>query len=253
MSEVDYSRFLYKREGAENLPEYDNVAKDYSSFEKKPAKKRKAGNFIFVFIVILICFGLLFMAVDIFSNGELVAAISSSLRKNDLEYYFVAAEKQDKGAAYAKSITVKQGGGAGYIYYDGGKAYVVYSVLSDYAKAESVAAKNSETKVIVLGKRTSDSFYKSMDGLFREFCRTVEDYDNGALTDSGFTGRAERIKTSVSALLSDKKTSGDAKKKELCEFAIDGINNLSVSDGVKSEFLSKARYFIAGWAVSQCG
>ena len=235
------------------MPEYDNVAKDYSSFEKKPAKKRKAGNFIFVFIVILICFGLLFMAVDIFSNGKLVAAISSSLRKNDLEYYFVAAEKQDKGAAYAKSITVKQGGGAGYIYYDGGKAYVVYSVLSDYAKAESVAAKNSETKVIVLGKRISDSFYKSMDGLFREFCQAVEDYDNGALTDSGFTGRAERIKTSVSALLSDKKTSGDAKKKELCEFTIDGINNLSVSDGVKSEFLSKARYFIAGWAVSQCG
>ncbi len=253
MSEVDYSRFLYKRDGAENLSVPDTATKDYVSFEKKRVKKRKAWNFIFVLTVLLICFGLLFMAIDIFSNGKLVAVISSSLRKNDYEYYFVAAEKQDKGAAYSKSITVKQGGGAGYIYYDGGKTYVVYSVLTDYAKAESVAAKNSETKVVVLGKRTSDSFYKSMDELFKEFCRAVEDYDNGALTDSGFTGRAERIKSSVSVLVSDKKTSDDAKKKELCDFVTDGINNLSVSDGVKSEFLSKARYFIAGWAVSQCG
>lgn len=253
MSEVDYSRFLYKREGAGNSPTRVVETKDNSPLKKKPSKRRKAGNFFFVLVVLLLCFGLIFMAVDIFGNGKLVAVISSSLRQNDFEYYFVAAEKQDKGAAYSKSITVKQGGGAGYIYYDGGKAYVVYSVLTDYAKAESVAAKNSETKVVVLGKRTSDSFYKNMDELFKEFCRAVEDYDNGALTDSGFTGRAEKIKSSVSVLVSDKKTADDAKKKELCEFVTDGINNLSVSDGVKSEFLSKARYFIAGWAVSQCG
>jgi len=262
--EVDYSRFAYKREGektGERATEKKPFPADYSveyevssptPFEKRSGKRKKrGGNVIFVLFVLFLCFALILLATDIISNGKIAATLTSALRKNDYEYYAVAVEKQDRSSAYSKSLTVKQGGGAGYVYIKDNRFYVLFSAYADMTEANNVAAKNTDSTVLVFGKKGKDSFYTEMDDLFKTFAETVTDYDEGLLTDSGFNGRKESIKTAVQKLSQDKK-SNSSDKKALCSFVSDGLDALVVSEGTKSEFLSNARYFLAGWLVSLC-
>lgn len=241
MPEVDYSRFVYERE-KEEITEPRLLRKD---------KKKSGGNVLFVIVTVIICFALVILAVDIFSNGKIASSVSASLRKNDYEYYVVATEKQDKGAAYSKSMAVKQGGGAGYVFTDGKKIYVFYSVFYNEADAKAVAAKNPDTTVLSFGRKGKNAFYSELDRLFAEFCALVTGYDDGTVTDSEFSGGTSKIKESLVALMNDDKYSSDAEKRALCEYLIKGTEELKTTR-IKTDFLSGARYFMSGWAVSVC-
>lgn len=263
MSEVDYSRFVYKRENQEGnavagsateereVPS-ERAETNYTppTFSSVPSKKKKKRSFLFAFFVIFLCFALILLAVDIFSNGKVVQVIRQTLSKNDYEYYVVAAENRNNEMAYTKSLTVKQGGGAGYIYNTEEKIYVVFSPYTDMSSAEKVSAKNTDTVVLSLGRKGKNSFFTKMDGCFKEMCEAVKAYDEGVLTDSDFNGKKEKVRLAVAELQRNENLSDE--KKNLCLFVLSGLDEMKVNLGVKSEFLSSARYFLTGWVISIC-
>lgn len=252
MSEVDYLQFAYKREKQNSLPSenYDRGYRQVEVEEKRSKKSKGKTNVFFVITVVFLCFCLVLLAADIFSNGKVVASISSLVRQKSYSYYFVAAKASDMAEAYGECLTVKNGGGAGYIYSDSDEVFVVYSVFCDEAEAQSVAEKNLSAEVVEVSIKSGDTFVETMDKAIVSICQAIYEYDKGTLTDSGFVGVVEEIKKQVSELSAQEKTISDKNKSSLCEYVTTGIEKVSISSDSRSAFLSGARYFVVGWVTS---
>ncbi len=225
MEEVDYTKFLYKRESEKkaDIP----PARPYKT-------KSGCGTKVFVILIIVVCFSLLLLAVDIVSDGKVVSAISDRIT-GGYDFYLVGVDGKSPSDLYEKSLSVKIGGGGGYIL-DGA---VIYSVYADREVADRVAKKNGATvnEINISTTKRNKIMKKGLDILIA----TVTDYDEGDISDGDFYRRMGEIKSILSELPSDD---------SMRSYLFDGLTDIAIPHGVKTEFLSSARYFLIGWVSS---
>ncbi len=157
MDEIDYSKFLYKK----------NVVIEKPKKRKKPTSPRYK-KFLYASVVILLCFSILFLTVDFFGKGILSDSLISIFSQSNYSYYLVVEECKNKDMAYACSISSKNGGGAGYIFNDDNIFYVAYAAYLTKTDASNVVSKNTNANMSVY-----TISFKSND---TDFCNLVYDF-----------------------------------------------------------------------------
>jgi hypothetical protein len=241
MSDVDYSQFFYKKKTGK-----ESVKKQDTPIPVEPKKKRSK---FFVFVVLLLCFGLVFFSVDFFNNGYLIDTITIAFKGNTYAYYMVVSELSSRELAYAQSLLVQQGGGSGYIWQEEDSYYVVYSLYVDKATANAIASKNSRTFV-------KDASYNSKNTEVFNLCnRIIEelsngciDYENGVITESQLLEMINTEKTEAYNLIDE--LSNSKENTIILNLALDSLEELDVASTSKLNLLSDIRYVCSSIAVN---
>lgn len=241
MSEVDYTQFMYKK----------NVdKKEEKKVVATPVRTKNKSNKLFVFVVILLCFGLVFFTIDFFKNGYLSNIVSSAFKGNNYEYYMVVSEHATRELAYEQSNLIKDGGGSGYIVQDD-KYFVVYSLYMDKSSANVVANKNTRTFVKSISYTTKNTeVFNFCNDVITMLSEASRDYETGALTESELLSmiatkivEAKELRTNVQ----------DAKKEEkenLLNLTIECLENINVAKSSKINLISDIRYLCSSIAIN---
>ncbi|NLL55732.1 MAG: hypothetical protein GX242_00765 [Clostridiales bacterium] len=248
MSEVDYTQFIYKKCTSNNQEE--NIAKKKPKNKKTPTDYMGRSNKFFVFVVVLLCFGIVFLSVDFFNNGKLTSFVLKAFDGNSYNYYLVVSEHPSRELAYEQSAIVKDGGGSGYVWQDE-KYLVVYSLYMDKSSAVSVANKNTRAYVKSLS-------YSSKKTEVFNFCNTListlstasYDYEKGQITESELLSIT---KNQINEAKELKETLQKKKPKEsvhLLNLAIESLNNINIVKPSKIEIISDIRYVCSSLAIN---
>lgn len=243
MPEVDYSQFYYRRES-------EKEKKTPPPEKKKPKRSKRP---LLVLFVLILLFGIVFFAADVFTDGFLLSSVKDALSGNDYEYYFVVTQVSGREMAHAKSLLVQQGGGSGYIM-TGKEGYnVVYSVYFERSEAEAVASKNSGTFVYAQGFSSDErEFYNTLGVWMETVLSEADDLEKGTVSESDFYGTITEAKNTLIALKEKALNENNSVAVNLSEYFIAGINNLETGKGTRLQLLSDVRYLISGVASSAC-
>lgn len=241
MSEVDYTQFAYKK----------NVDKKEEKKEAKmPIREKNKSNKLFIFVVILLCFGLVFFSVDFFKNGYLVNLISNAFKGNSYNYYLVVSEHSSRELAYQQSENIKKGGGSGYVWQDE-KYYVVYSLYIDKSSATTVANKNTRTSVKTVeytSKKTE--VFNFCNEIIKKLSISSNDYETGAKTESELLSDISSLLTEAKALSLKLKNSKKQDEINLLNLTIECLNNINVAKSSKLALISDIRYVCSSIAIN---
>lgn len=242
MPEVDYSQFYYRREGdKEKTPPPER---------KKPKRSKRP---LLVIFVLVLLFGIIFFAADLFTDGYILSSVKDALSKNDYEYYFVVTQVSGRDTAHAKSLLVRQGGGSGYIMTGEEGFLVVYSVYFERSEAEAVASKNTGTYVYAKGFSSDDrEFYNTLGVCMGTLLSSSDDLEKGTLSESEFFGRTEDAKNTLLSLKEKALDNNRSVVVNLAEYFISGLNGLDPGKDTRLKLLSDVRYLISGVASSAC-
>lgn len=253
MNEVDYSAFFYKREPPDRTEEREKTDTDIPNSQpekersKNPLKRRPKGGWkrvLFTLTVLLLLFALTVVVVDFFSGGKLTEKVFSAFRGSDYEYYFVVTDCGKRDYAYAQSLLVREGGGAGYVFTDE-TCSVGYAVFCDKQKADEVSKKNRNTYVKIVGFSTKNTdFCNAFDGYLRTISASIDGFERGELTEAECYSVLSAVqKEAKERLVEGEKNLSDPEKAVLSYLA-DSLSSNEWSKGTKVAFLSDLRYLL---------
>lgn len=259
MSEVDYSKFYYKRNTRTKGPPSrarkraaeSATQKSGEAFEGAAvggARAGRKGNGLFVLTVLILCTAIVFAVANSFGGGFLSEYVSALFKGNSYNYYLVAAEFSSRELAYANSAIVKEGGGSGYIMQDG-NYFVVYSLYSDKGAANKVAAKNNRTFVKEISYKSKNTeVFNCVNDVVYGLSTACTGYENGEITESELLSVINTQTAKVTAL-SQKLDAADSSSK-LLQLTLACLNNLNIAKGTKMENLSAIRFAASSIAVN---
>lgn len=243
MSEVDYSQFYYRRESEKEI-------KTPPPEKRKPKRSKRP---LLVFFVLILLFGIVLFAADVFTDGYLLTSVKDALSKNDYEFYFVVTQVSGREMAHAKSLLVRQGGGSGYIMTGKEGYYVVYSVYFERSEAETVASKNTGTFVYAQGFSSDErEFYNTLSVCMETVMASSDALEKGTASESEFYGTVTEAKNSLISVKEKALKENRTVEVNLAEYFIAGINNLQTGKETRLSLLSDVRYLISGVASSAC-
>jgi hypothetical protein len=119
-------------------------------YREKAFHRNKSRNALVVSILILISFIVIILTSESLGGLPIATAIKTLIRpRDDGSYFFLVSngfDTKSESSAFAKIIT--NGGGAGYVYVEKQRYFVVVSTYLDKKSAESVMAKNKSLNMI---------------------------------------------------------------------------------------------------------
>ncbi len=192
--EVDYSAFYYKKtEGA--VPTKVSEKGNTPEGKEKNKKSSKGKKILRTVFVLLLCGIAVFFCADFFGKGFLSDAVCSIFSEKTYTYYVVSENVSSRFVAYANSITVREKGGAGYIFTDDGY-YVALSTYYDKQKGDAVRNKNSNSVVYSLQIRTKEEeLMSAIDDFVKDFCDGAEGLEKGEAGEGELTELSLRYLT----------------------------------------------------------
>lgn len=98
-------------------------------------------------VTIFLCLVVALILANVWSGEKIIAAITDAFKDKDVcEYYVVAVgEYSDEREAVVQATVIRAGGGAGYIYEDGGVYFVALATYLSEDEAKAVSDKNEGT------------------------------------------------------------------------------------------------------------
>jgi hypothetical protein len=249
MSEVDYTQFVYKK----NVNKIEDK-KEGKQNEKKvvqtPIFKKGKTNKLFVFVVILLCFGLVFFSVDFFRNGQLTNIIANAFKGNSYDYYMVVSEHPSRELAYEQSAIIKEGGGSGYVWNEE-KYFVVYSLYMEKPQATTVANKNTRAYVKTLSYTSKNTeVFNFCNTLIATLSTTSYDYEIGTITESELLSIITTKMTEAKELKEKLQKSNTKKNLNMLNLTIECLNNMNIVKSSKLEIISDIRYVCSSIAIN---
>jgi hypothetical protein len=249
MSEVDYTQFVYKKNVNQKEDKKEGKKKEKNAMQAPDIKKGKS-NKLFVFIVILLCFGLVFFSVDFFRNGQLSNLIANAFRGNSYSYYMVVSEHPTRELAFEQSALIKEGGGSGYIWNEE-KYFVVYSLYMDKSDATTVANKNTRAyvkSVSYTSKKTE--VFNFCNSLISTLSKASYDYETGHLTESELLSLTTTMLEEDIALKDNLLKTKSKESLNLLNLTIECLNNIKIVKSSKLEIISDMRYVCSSIAIN---
>ncbi len=193
---MDYSPYYFRREPKEKDRAVPQQA-GYAAGGKRRGIRLEA-------VLLLIVFASLVTALilaNVWSGEKILSAITGAFKDGDVyDFYTVAVgEYENEREAVVQATVIRTGGGAGYIYTEGGKYYVAMATYFDEESAKAVAEKNEGSFVYA---RTADvgRLYEtsSDDAAIR---RTVSDLTDALIALDGLcVGYASNEATAADTL-----------------------------------------------------
>ena len=227
MDEVDYSKFIYKKEQTTQI-------------SKKPRKKITRKKVLYCFLVIALCFSILFLCVDFFGKGVLSDGIVSLFNTNSVTFFLVTTNHENQTSAYAQSLSAKNRGGAGYIYNDENGYAVIFSIYSSKDDALSVSQKNSNMsfsiKEIVI-KSKDKNFNALLSDFVFEINQCVNALDVGQLSENSLFDKINAYKIAFTNL-----NSKNSKVTDVANFIIQALNAINLGIISRNDLIFQLRY-----------
>jgi hypothetical protein len=148
----------------------------------RPFRSRRKGKVFFSFLLIILCFGIVFLSADMFSGGAVMDSLRATFGSGNLEtHYFVAQGiYSQKAKAESEAAVVRETGGAGYLYNTGSGYYVILYSFNDRKAAEAAIGTGSKLEIIEINLREpeetglSDTQKKLCDETLRMVCDDIK-------------------------------------------------------------------------------
>jgi hypothetical protein len=236
MDDIDYTRYLYKKSGRENV------------VKEKKHRPHSVKRIVVSVIAVILCFAIVLLCADFFGKGKIFDKLSSYFKNTEYDYYFVAASFPTRETAYAVSVAAVQSGGGGYLFTDGNAYIVAYSAYTELSDAESVAAKNSSSSFFVytLSYKTSDTdFANAIDSFARDIASCCVSLENGSLTESDLNAVIDNYSKLFSAFddLNESET-------HLASFIVSALSSIQIGITQRTELLFRLRHSVCSVLVS---
>jgi len=123
--------------------------------EGKPYRGRRKKQVFFSFVLVILCFAIVFASADLFSGGAVMETLKETFGSDHLDtHYFVAKGVYTlKTKAEAEAVAVRENGGAGYLYNTGSGYYVILYSFDNRKTAETAKGTDSSLEIIEINVR----------------------------------------------------------------------------------------------------
>lgn len=172
--------------GAQNTPECpvlppprppmgDGAAPAIGGFSAgKVYRGRRRGKVFFAFLLVVLCFAILFVSADMFSGGAVLDALKETFGPGQETYYFVArGVYSQKNRAETEASAVRENGGAGYLYRTANGYYVV--LYSHGTKKNAELAKGNDSSLEIIEIRIREPEDDGLSEAQKKLCKEALD------------------------------------------------------------------------------